>query len=147
MDLSVSAEGFRRIIDRLNNITDDARIDRAVGRGASAMQGAVKALTPVDTGNLHEKIFVEHKAKNEWHVATNVEYAIYVEYGTGKLYGDPSVPHTDKPYWTYFNEKLGHFVTTRGMPPAHMFLLGFQGSTNAVVELVRDEVKEIIQHG
>ena len=110
------------------------------------MQSAVKMLTPVDTGNLRNKIFLDHKKQNEWSVETNVEYAPYVEFGTGKL-GDPEVPHTSKESWVYYSEKLRKFITTHGQKPAGMFRKGFKDSHAAVYKAVKNEVEEIIRNG
>ena len=47
---------------------------------------------------------------------TNVDYAPMVEYGTGSA-GDPSVPHTAKVRWVYFDSALGEFRTVYPQPP------------------------------
>jgi hypothetical protein len=115
------------------------------------MQAAVKLLTPVGapewggTGNLRNKIFLDHPKSMEWHVTTNVEYAVYVEYGTGKL-GDPAVPHTSKDHWTYYNEFAKKFITTHGQKPVHMFAKGFSSTHVKVFDIVQNEVKEIIKN-
>jgi hypothetical protein len=81
----------------------------------------------------------------EYAVTTNVEYAVYVEYGTGKL-GDPTVPHTSKESWTYYSEKLQKFIMTHGQKPAHMFTKGFAQAHKTAFEIVQKEVKEIIRN-
>ena len=148
MEISFKCEGldaWLAKIKALQGLEKDPRIDKALGRGAARVQGAVKSLTPVDTGNLSNKIFTQHTAPFEWEVNTNVEYAVYVEFGTGKL-GDPSVPHTSKDSWTYYSDKLQRFVTTRGQPAQHMFVKGFSTMHKTVTEIVRKEVKEIIKN-
>ena len=132
-------------LEALKNIEKDPRIDKALGRGAARIQAAVKELTPVDTGNLRNKIFVAHEKMMEYAVTTNVEYAVFVEYGTGKL-GDPTVPHTSKDHWTYYNEAVQHFVTTHGQPPAHMFTKGFASAHKKAFEIVNKEVMEVIKN-
>ena len=129
----------------LKNIEKDPRIDKALGRGAARVQAAVKMLTPVDTGNLRNKIFVAHEKMMEYAVTTTVEYAVYVEYGTGKL-GDPTVPHTSKESWTYYSDKLQKFITTHGQKPVHMFTNGFSQAHKTVFEIVRKEVMEVIRN-
>ncbi len=128
----------------LKNIEKDPRIDKALGRGAARVQAAVKMLTPVDTGNLRNKIVLNHEKMMEYAVTTNVEYAVYVEYGTGKL-GDPTVPHTSKESWTYYSDKLQKFITTHGQKPAHMFTKGFSQAHKTAFEIVRKEVMEVIR--
>ena len=148
MEISCNVEGLSewlRKLEALKDIPNDPRIDRELGRGAARMQTAVKMLTPVNTGNLRNKIFLDHPNKNEWHVTTNVEYAAYVEFGTGKL-GDPAVPHTAKDSWVYYSEELHRFVTTHGQKPVHMFQKGFEQMHVKVFEIVENKVKEIIRN-
>lgn len=149
MNINFSAAGLdelQRKLETLRHLENDPRVDRALGRGAARMQSAVKMLTPVDTGNLRNKIFLDHKKQNEWSVETNVEYAPYVEFGTGRL-GDPTVPHTSKESWVYYSEKLRKFITTHGQKPVGMFRKGFKNSHEAVYKIVRKEVEEIIRNG
>lgn len=148
MEISFRTEGLDAWINKLaalQGIERDPRIDKALGRGAARMQGAVKMLTPVDTGNLRNKIFLDHKQMMVYNVETNVEYAAFVEFGTGKL-GDPTVPHTSKDSWTYYSDALKRFVTTSGQEPKHMFTQGFSTMYKKVVDIVRVEIREIIRN-
>ncbi len=150
MDIKVNfrVEGLSDLLKKLEalkNIEKDPRIDKALGRGAARIQGAVKLLTPVDTGNLRNKIFLAHEKMMEYAVTTNVEYAVFVEYGTGKL-GDSSVPHTSKDHWAYYSDKLQKFITTHGQKPAHMFTKGFSSAHKTAFDIVRKEVMEVIKN-
>ena len=132
-------------LEALKNIEKDPRIDKALGRGGARIQAAVKMLTPVDTSNLVNKIVLNHEKMMEYAVTTNVEYAVYVEYGTGRL-GDPTVPHTSKESWTYYSEKLQKFITTHGQTPKYMFTKGFAQAHKTAFEIVRKEVMEVIRN-
>lgn len=148
MRINFCVEGLSDLTKKLaalKNIEKDPRIDKALGRGAARVQAAVKMLTPVDTGNLRNKIVLNHEKMMEYAVTTNVEYAVYVEYGTGKL-GDPTVPHTSKESWTYYSNKLQKFITTHGQKPAHMFTKGFAQAHKTAFEIVRKEVMEVIKN-
>lgn len=148
MRINFRVEGLSDLTKKLaalKNIEKDPRIDKALGRGAARVQAAVKMLTPVDTGNLRNKIFVAHEKMMEYAVTTNVEYAVYVEYGTGKL-GDPTVPHTSKESWTYYSDKLQKFITTHGQKPVHMFTNGFAQAHKTAFEIVRKEVMEVVKN-
>lgn len=139
-------EELQRRIETIKNLERDERINRAIGRGAARVQAAVKILTPVDTGNLRNKIIVQQSKFMEWVVDTNVEYALYVEFGTGKL-GDPAVPHTSKESWTYYSDELKRFVTTHGQKPAAMFRQGFDQAHKQAFRIIKKEVEEIIRNG
>lgn len=147
MRINFRVEGLSDLTKKLaalKNIEKDPRIDKALGRGGARIQAAVKMLTPIDTGNLVNKIVLNHEKMMEYAVTTNVEYAVYVEYGTGKL-GDPTVPHTSKESWTYYSDKLQKFITTHGQEPAHMFTKGFAQAHKTAFEIVRKEVMEVIR--
>ena len=148
MRINFRVEGLSDLSKKLaalKNIEKDPRIDKALGRGGARIQAAVKMLTPVYTGNLVNKIVLNHEKMMEYAVATNVEYAVYVEYGTGKL-GDPTVPHTSIESWTYYNEYLQKFITTHGKKPVHMFTKGFAQAHKTAFEIVRKEVMEVIRN-
>jgi HK97 gp10 family phage protein len=81
-----------------------------VRKTAMDIEGRAKAIVAVDTGALKGSIGskqeVNMATRIEWVVAPHTDYAIYVEYGTGRR-GDPAVPHTDaimgmapRPYMT-----------------------------------------------
>jgi len=149
MEVSFRVEGLqhlRRKLETIKNLERDPRVNQLLGRGAARIQAAVKLLTPVDTGNLRNKIIAQQEKFMQWVVETNVEYAIYVEFGTGKP-GDPSVPHTSKESWTYYSDKLKRFVTTHGQEPAAMFRTGFDLAHKQAFRIVETEIKEIIRHG
>ena len=153
MEIKFQVEGLDAWLEKLKalqGIENDPRINKALGHGAALMQAAIKQLTPVGlpewggTGNLRNKIFLDNPTLMEWHVTSNVSYAAYVEFGTGRL-GDPAVPHTSKDHWTYYNEFAKQFITTHGQKPVHMFQKGFDTTKHKVTEVVRKKVEEIIK--
>jgi HK97 gp10 family phage protein len=148
MELGFECKGLDKWLKKLaalQGLENNPRIDKTLGRGAERMRSGVVELTPKDTGNLQNKIAAIHIKTNEWTVETNVEYAAFVEFGTGQL-GDPRVPHTSKESWVYYSDKLQRFVTTSGQPPAHMFTKGFETMRKKVTEAVSVEIKEIIKN-
>lgn len=139
-------QALQRKLNTIKNLESDPRVNQLLGRGAAHIQSAVKLLTPVDTGNLRNKIIAQQEKFMQWVVETNVEYAIFVEFGTGKL-GDPAVPHTSKESWTYYSDELKRFVTTHGQEPAAMFRTGFAQAHKQAFRIVENGIKEIIRHG
>lgn len=89
-------------------------VRNAVIKTGRFIQSQAKALAPVDLGNLRDSIEMKI-LEGGFTVEINVgaDYAIYVEYGTG-IYATQG-SRAKKIPWTYFNERLGHFVTTEGM--------------------------------
>ncbi|MCQ2106543.1 MAG: HK97 gp10 family phage protein [Fibrobacter sp.] len=64
----------------------------------------------VDSGDLRKSITFTVK-DNDVYIGTNIEYAAYVEMGTGKY-----VPGGRKDSWSYQDAK-GNWHRTNGMPP------------------------------
>ncbi len=89
--------GLDKLMDSLKAMTSpdfaDNALRKGLAQGGKLVQGTAKRLCPVDTGRLRNSIEVT-PIENGADVGTNVEYAAYVEYGTGKK-GDPSVEHRE----------------------------------------------------
>ena len=85
----------------------------AVGQEA---EGYAKDGTPVDTGRLRNSVThqVEDSEKAVY-IGTNVEYAPYIEFGTGIYAEDGQGRQTP---WSYQDEK-GVWHTTSGAKPSH----------------------------
>lgn len=81
-------------------------------------EGYAKAECPVDTGNLRNSItneVIDDESELAVYIGTNVEYAPYVELGTGK-YADNG--RGRKTPWVYVDDKgVGH--RTSGQKPVH----------------------------
>lgn len=139
-------QSLQRKLDAIKSLERDPRVNQLLGRGAENIRGAVVDLTPTGyTGNLKNKIIAQQKKFMQWVVETNVEYAVFVEFGTGKL-GDPSVPHTNKESWVYYSDALKRFVTTHGQKPAAMFRDGFSQSHRQASQMIKRGVEEIIRN-
>ena len=69
------------IILKLENL-ENFDVSKALEKACFIVENTAKALVPVDTGNLRNSITHEVYG-NEGVVGTNVEYAPYVEFGTG----------------------------------------------------------------
>lgn len=73
--------GLDRLKTKLNNITG-INVRDAISKSCYIVETDAKKNCPVDTGTLRRSITSEiHDKYGE--VGTNVEYAPYVEYGTG----------------------------------------------------------------
>lgn len=91
------ADDFDKLINRLNASKTSVQIAtvKGVKRAGLLVQGDAQRLVPVDTGRLRTSITTtveETPTGAVAEVGTNVFYAPYVEYGTGKR-GDDAVSH------------------------------------------------------
>lgn len=120
---NVTIKNVDRLVRKLNNISD-MKLDKAMNDALKLVHGQAKDLAPVDTGDLAGSIHMEKKRtpkEIQGRVYTNLEYAPYVEFGTG-VKGNGTYPYDieginltykDKG-WSYIDEKTGERIYTRG---------------------------------
>ena len=100
----------------LDGIVDDDAIKKAIAKSCALVERKAKQKAPKDTGALRQSITSEvEKEDGQWvgTVYTPLEYAPYVEYGTG-LFAE-SGGRKDVP-WSYQDDK-GDWHTTSGQRP------------------------------
>lgn len=96
-----------------------------------------KLETPVDLGRLRNSM--THVVQGDSvYVGSNVEYAPYVELGTG-IYASGSNGRKDP--WVYYDEKTGKFRLTRGSKPHHMIRRAVTEHTDEYREIVKAAFK------
>lgn len=92
-----------------------------------------KEETPVDLGRLRNSMTYVVQDDSVY-VGTNVEYAPYVELGTGIYASDGN---GRKEPWVYYDEKTGKFRLTRGSKPHHMIRRAVTEHTDEYKEMVK----------
>jgi len=94
-----------------------------------------KELCPVDTGNLRNSI--SHETDDDTvYVGTNVEYAPYIEFGTGKFAEGGGRPTP----WRYQDDK-GNWHTTNGMKPQPFLRPAIDNHLDEYQNIVNNELK------
>lgn len=91
---------------------------------------------PHITGRLRGSITSQVEG-NSAVIGTNVEYAPYVEFGTGSK-GDKSVAHTTKKQWTYYSG--GSFYTTSGQAPQPFLVPALKNNSAEIKRIIRQAV-------
>ena len=93
---------FNDYSDEVLEAFDEACI-RALERCGNQAEGYAKDLCPVDTGNLRNRISHKvDKSEPAAYIGTNVEYAPYVEFGTGRYSSVGGGTPKDK--WFYIGD-------------------------------------------
>lgn len=119
----VSIKGVDRLTQRFNNIAN-MELKATMNKAVQLIHGQAKALAPVDEGLLGESIHMQVKDTGkelQGRVYTNVEYAPYVEFGTG-VTGDGTYPYKVEGLnlvyrnkgWAYYDEDKGEWIYTKG---------------------------------
>lgn len=109
---------------------------RALEKCGLTAEGYAKKLCPVDTGNLRNSI--SHKINTEEpsaYIGTNIEYAAYVELGTGKyIEGGRPTP------WVYQDDK-GNWHWTAGNPAQPFLKPAVADHSQTYRNIIEDELK------
>lgn len=116
MKLSVTMTGLETIDREIDELLDSAALEHAVGLACAVVERDAKQKAPKDTGALARSITSEVEVKNGeviGTVFTPLEYAPYIEYGTG-LFAE-SGGRKDVP-WCYQDDK-GEWHSTSGQKP------------------------------
>ncbi len=96
---TVEIKGLQGTINKLNRLGKniDTVVDNSLHKSAydikSEVEERIKIVGAVKTGRLRDSITVKKISKCRYVISTAVEYAPYVEFGTGSL-GDPVVAHS-----------------------------------------------------
>ncbi len=150
--MKIEVQGLDRLMKGFEKVGSaqkvNAIINKTLNEAAIKIQSEAKTVCPADTGKLRGSISVE-KIPKGYKVGTNVEYGVYVEFGTGTL-GNPSVPHTTKKYWRY-KDKNGNWHTTHGMAPRPFLLPAFNKYKDRIPQVIKinlsKALREAIGHG
>lgn len=98
MSADIKIEGLGVLFNRLDNITDPQKVRRAIGRCCAKVEGEAKEKAPKGTGELRNSISSRIEGDTGI-VFTPLEYAPYVEYGTG-LFAENGDGRKEVP-WVY----------------------------------------------
>ena len=135
---SVRIEGMEGILDNLDELLDNDKLERALGRACALVERAAKQKAPKGTGELRRSItskIEKDGSETIGVVYTPLEYAPYIEFGTG-LFAEEG-GRQDVP-WHYQDDE-GNWHSTSGMKP-RPFL-------RPALDENREEVKRIIGEG
>ena len=111
----VKIEGLNNLLAKLNEYADPAQLKQTMGTCCALAEASAKEKAPKDTGALRRSISsrVEETANGvEGVIFTPLEYAPYIEYGTG-LFAEDGGRQTP---WSYQDDE-GNWHTTKGQPP------------------------------
>ena len=122
-----------------------------VNKATALVQGQAKALCPADTGLLRESIHMQVKATEkeiQGRVYTNVEYAPYVEFGTG-VTGNGTYPYEvegltleykDKG-WAYYDEDKDEWIYTKGQVAQPYMYPALKNNEKTIKAILKQGVK------
>ena len=150
---SIKADG---LLKRLNNIAEMDLKDKMV-QATKLVHAQAKALAPVDTGNLAGSIRMKVKKSGKnliGRVYTNVQYAPYVEFGTGST-GQGTYPYKvkglklsyrDTP-WVYTPDGGETFYRTNGQEAQPYMYPAIKQNEKNIKKLFKQGVGNVVKGG
>ena len=129
----IKFEGIEEVLDSIDSLADLEGLQSAFGKACAVVEASAKQKAPKDTGALARSI--TSKIENtEGIIFTPLEYAPYVEYGTG-LFAEEGGRSTP---WFYKDDK-GEWHRTSGQKP-HPFM-------RPALEENREKIINILKEG
>lgn len=135
----ISINGLDAVLDAIENFADEAEIEAAVGKACALVERTAKQKAPKDTGALRRSITstVEtHEGEIVGTIFTPLEYAPYIEYGTG-LFAEGE-GRSDVP-WCYQDDK-GEWHSTSGMRPQPFMSPALNENRTKIIRILEEGI-------
>lgn len=116
--MSIELENAEKVLDLLKKVGDPASIVPNMGKACALVERTAKDTAPKKSGDLRRSIQSRVEVNGNEVVGiifTPLEYAPYVEYGTG-IHAENDGGRKDVP-WAYEDEKTGELIWTAGQHP------------------------------
>lgn len=134
--MSVEFEGLDRIIATIDDVADVSEVKRALGKACALVEASAKQKAPKGSGELRRSITSEVN-DTEGVVFTPLEYAPYVEFGTG-LFAENG-GRSDVP-WVYKDDK-GNWYTTYGQHPQPYMRPALDENRQKIIQILKEGIK------
>lgn len=139
--MSIKFEGLDEVLDSLDSVADTGKLEAALERSCMLVERTAKQKAPKGNGELRRSITskVDTDGDNiEGVVYTPLEYAPYVEYGTG-LFAEEG-GRLDVP-WNYRDDE-GNWHSTSGMKPQPYMRPALNEHREEILRLIKEGITE-----
>ena len=135
--MALEIQGLEEVVDTLETMASDATLEQALMDACMLVEGAAKEKRKKGrTGDLRRSITFRIEG-NKGIVYSPLEYAPYVEYGTG-LYAENG-GRTDVP-WAYIDEETGELIWTAGQHPQPFMRPALDENRQEIVRILREGI-------
>ena len=135
--MNIEFEGAEKLIARLDKMSDEATLRKNLETAALLVERSAKQKAPKDTGALRRSITSKVEGL-EGIVYTPLEYAPYIEYGTG-LFAEGN-GRKDVP-WNYQDDK-GNWHSTSGLKPQPFMRPSLDENREKIVDILKEGVMD-----
>ena len=133
--MNVEFEGAEKLIARLDKMSDEAALKKSLETAALLVERSAREKAPKDTGALRRSIRSKVEGL-EGIVYTPLEYAPYIEYGTG-LFAEGN-GRKDVP-WNYQDDK-GNWHSTSGLKPQPFMRPSLDENRQKILDILKEGV-------
>ena len=135
--MNVEFEGAEKLIARLDKMSDEAALKKSLETAALLVERSAREKAPKDTGALRRSITSKVEGL-EGIIYTPLEYAPYIEYGTG-LFAEGN-GRKDVP-WNYQDDK-GNWHSTSGLKPQPFMRPSLDENRQKILEILKEGVMD-----
>ena len=135
MSAEIKIEGLDEILYKLDKISSNANIEEALGTCCAIVEKSAKQKAPKDTGALRRSI-TSKVEDTQGIIFTPLEYAPYVEYGTGLFAESGGVK--DAP-WNYQDDE-GKWHSTSGQKPQPFMRPALEENKEIIKQILKEEL-------
>lgn len=137
MDFYIKFEGLDKLIDKIEDIGDVQAIASAMQDACDLVEGSAKDKAPKDTGALRRSITSKIEVNGseiDGIVFTPLEYAPYVEYGTGLFAENGNGRQTP---WVYRDDE-GNYHYTHGQHPQPFLRPALNENKDEIIQIIKE---------
>lgn len=138
--MAIEIEGIGKVLKRLEKLSNTENVEKAMGKACAVVEAAAKQNAPKDTGALRRSITSKVEVEGKEVIGTiftPLEYAPYVEYGTGLF--TESGGRKDVP-WNYQDDK-GEWHSTSGQKPQPFMRPAIEDNRNKIIKILKESIK------
>lgn len=138
--MSIKFEGLNEVLDSLEKAANLEKFEEALGRACAVVERAAKQNAPKDTGALRRSITSKVEKNGDviqGVVYTPLEYAPYIEYGTGLFAEDGG--RMDVP-WNYQDDQ-GVWHSTSGQKPQPFMRPALDENREEILRILKEGLK------
>lgn len=131
----IEFEGLDEVLDSIESLADVSALDAALGKAAAIVEASAKQKAPKDTGELRRSI-TSKVEDYKGIVYTPLEYAPYVEYGTG-LFAENG-GRKQVPWW--YQDDEGNWHSTSGMKPHPYMRPALEENREKIIQILKEGI-------
>ena len=130
----IKFEGIEEVLDSIDSLADLEGLESALGKACAVVEASAKQKAPKDTGALARSITSKIE-DTEGIIFTPLEYAPYVEYGTG-LFAEEGGRSTP---WIYKDDK-GEWHKTSGQKPQPFMRPALEENREKIINILKEGI-------